>query len=45
MIIGNLGTPPLTNHVRPAYLITGGLVVAGVGHLLFTLADATSGPR
>jgi DHA2 family multidrug resistance protein-like MFS transporter len=44
MIIGNLGTPPLAERVRPAYLIAGGLVVAGVGYLLFTLADAASGP-
>ncbi|WP_222854061.1 MFS transporter [Fodinicola acaciae] len=44
MIIGNLGTPPLTNHVRPAYLITGGLLVAAAGYLIFTLATPTSGP-
>ncbi len=44
MIIGNLSTPPLANHIRPAYLIAGGLVVAGVGYTIFTLADATSGP-
>ncbi|MEU4196954.1 MFS transporter [Kribbella sp. NPDC026611] len=44
MIAGNLATPPVANHVRPAYLIAGGLVVAGVGYLGFTLADSTSGP-
>ncbi|MGV9386724.1 MFS transporter [Nonomuraea sp. NPDC003707] len=44
MIIGNLGTPPLANHVRPAYLIGGGLLVAGAGYLMFMLADSTSGP-
>jgi DHA2 family multidrug resistance protein-like MFS transporter len=44
MIIGNLSTPPLANHIRPAYLIAGGLVVAGVGYTIFTLADSTSGP-
>jgi DHA2 family multidrug resistance protein-like MFS transporter len=45
MIIGNLTTPPLANHIRPAYLIAGGLFVAGVGYLIFTLADSTSGPE
>ncbi|MFG1948270.1 MFS transporter [Nonomuraea sp. NPDC048826] len=44
MIIGNLATPPVANHIRPAYLITCGLIVAGVGYLVFTLADSTSGP-
>lgn len=44
MIIGNLSTPPLANHIRPAYLIAGGLLVAGVGYTIFTLADSTSGP-
>lgn len=43
MIAGTLGTPRLANHVRPAYLIGGGLLVAGVGYLVFTLAG-TSGP-
>jgi MFS transporter, DHA2 family, multidrug resistance protein len=45
MIIGNLSTPPLANRIRPAYLIAGGLFVAGVGYLIFTLADSTSGPE
>ncbi|MBO3745226.1 MFS transporter [Streptosporangiaceae bacterium NEAU-GS5] len=45
MIIGNLSTPPLANHIRPAYLIAGGLFVAGVGYLIFTLAGPTSGPE
>ncbi|WP_240776947.1 MFS transporter [Nonomuraea basaltis] len=44
MIIGNLTTPPVANHIRPAYLIAGGLIVAGVGYIIFTLADSTSGP-
>jgi MFS transporter, DHA2 family, multidrug resistance protein len=44
MIIGNLTIPPLANHIRPAYLIAGGLLVAGVGYLIFTLADSKSGP-
>jgi DHA2 family multidrug resistance protein-like MFS transporter len=44
MIIGNLSTPSLANHLRPAYLIAGGLVVAGAGYLVFRLADSTSGP-
>jgi MFS transporter, DHA2 family, multidrug resistance protein len=44
MIAGNLGTPPLADHVRPAYLIAGGLLVAAAGYLVFTLAGATSGP-
>ncbi len=45
MIIGNLSTPTLANHIRPAYLIAGGLLVAGVGYLIFTLADSASGPE
>jgi DHA2 family multidrug resistance protein-like MFS transporter len=44
MIVGNLSTPPLANHIRPAYLIAGGLIVAGVGYTTFTLVDPTSGP-
>ncbi|MDL4817169.1 MFS transporter [Actinomadura opuntiae] len=44
LIIGNLGTPLLADHIRPAYLIAGGLLVAGAGYLIFTLADSTSGP-
>jgi DHA2 family multidrug resistance protein-like MFS transporter len=44
MIIGNLSTPPLATHIRPAYLIAGGLIVAGAGYTTFTLADTTSGP-
>lgn len=44
MIIGSLSSPPLANHIRPAYLIGGGLFVAGVGYLMYTLADSTSGP-
>ena len=44
MIIGNLGTPPLANHVRPAHLIAGGLLAAAAGYLIFTLAGSTSGP-
>lgn len=45
MIIGNLSAPPLANHLSPAYLIAGGLSVAGVGYLIFTLIDSTSGPE
>ncbi|MFC5748101.1 MFS transporter [Actinomadura rugatobispora] len=45
MIIGNLTTPPLANRIRPAYLIAGGLLVAGAGYMIFTLADPTSGPE
>ena len=44
MIAGNPSTPAAAEHIRPAYLISGGLVVAGVGYLIFTLADSTSGP-
>ncbi len=44
MIIGLVGSPALANHVRTAYLIAGGLFVAGAGYLIFTLADAVSGP-
>jgi DHA2 family multidrug resistance protein-like MFS transporter len=45
MIIGNLGTPAVARYVRPAYLIAGGLVIAGIGYMTFMLADATSGPQ
>ncbi|GAB3416548.1 MFS transporter [Flindersiella endophytica] len=45
MIIGNLATPPVANRIPPAYLITGGLIVAGAGYLIFTLAGSTSGPQ
>jgi DHA2 family multidrug resistance protein-like MFS transporter len=44
MIIGNLVSPPLASKIRPAYLIAAGLFVAGIGYLMFTLADSTSGP-
>ncbi|MEU5879363.1 MFS transporter [Spirillospora sp. NPDC047279] len=44
MIIGLVGSPSLASHIRPAYLIAGGLSVAGAGYALFTLADSTSGP-
>lgn len=44
MIIGNLTTPTLANRVRPAYLIAGGLVIAGIGYLIFTLATRLLGP-
>jgi DHA2 family multidrug resistance protein-like MFS transporter len=44
MIVSSLGTPTLANHVRPAYLVAGGLVVASAGLLLVTLARSTSGP-
>ena len=44
MIIGNLTTPGLANRIRPAYLIAGGLIVAGVGYAIFTLTGSTSGP-
>jgi MFS transporter, DHA2 family, multidrug resistance protein len=44
MIVGSLSTPSLANHIRPAYLIAGGLSFAGAGYLAFTLADSTSGP-
>lgn len=44
MIIGNLTTPAVANRIRPAYLIAGGLSVAGIGYLTFTLAESTSGP-
>ncbi|MFI0353080.1 MFS transporter [Actinomadura sp. 9N407] len=45
MIIGNLSTPPLANHIRPAYLIAGGLLVAAAGYMIFALADSASGPE
>ena len=44
MIFGNVSTPLLTNHLRPAYLIPGGLLVSGAGYLIFTLVGSTSGP-
>jgi DHA2 family multidrug resistance protein-like MFS transporter len=45
MIIGNLSSPPLANHIRTAYLIAGGLFVAAVGYLAFLLAGPRSGPE
>jgi DHA2 family multidrug resistance protein-like MFS transporter len=45
MIVGNLATPPLANRIRPALLIAGGLVVAGAGYAIFTVASPTSGPQ
>jgi len=44
MIIGLMGSPALANHIRTAYLIAGGLFVAGAGYLIFTLVDSVSGP-
>lgn len=44
MIIGLTGSPRLANHIRTAYLIAGGLFVAGAGYLIFTLAGSASGP-
>jgi DHA2 family multidrug resistance protein-like MFS transporter len=44
MIVGNLATP-LANRIRPALLIAGGLVVAGAGYAIFTVASPTSGPQ
>jgi MFS transporter, DHA2 family, multidrug resistance protein len=44
MIIGLQGSPPLANHIRPSYLIAGGLAVAGAGYMIFTQVDSTSGP-
>ena len=43
MIIGNLVTPQLANRIRPAYLISGGLVVAAIGYLMYTLAGSSTG--
>jgi MFS transporter, DHA2 family, multidrug resistance protein len=43
MIVGNMVSPGLANHVRPAYLIAVGLLVAAVGYALFSLSSATSG--
>jgi len=45
MIAGNLSTPPLANHIRPAYLIAGGLFLAAVGYAMFLRAGSTSGPE
>ena len=45
MIIASLTTPRMANRIRPAYLIAGGMVVASLGYLLFTLTNATSGPE
>lgn len=44
MIIGLVGSPPLANHIRTAYLIAGGLFVAGAGYFIYTLAGSVSGP-
>lgn len=42
MIVGNMVSPGLANHVRPAYLIAVGLVIAAVGFAMFSLVAATS---
>jgi len=42
MIIGNMVSPGLANHIRPAYLIAIGLVIAAAGFAMFSLAAATS---
>jgi DHA2 family multidrug resistance protein-like MFS transporter len=44
MIVASLTTPKLANRIRPAYLIAGGLAVAAVGYLIFTLTGSASGP-
>ncbi|MBE1489748.1 MFS transporter [Plantactinospora soyae] len=43
MIIASLTAPRVADRIRPAYLIAGGMVVASLGYLTFTLTDATSG--
>jgi MFS transporter, DHA2 family, multidrug resistance protein len=44
MIVGNLSTPAVANRIHPAHLIAGGLLVAGAGYLVLTLAGAGSSP-
>jgi DHA2 family multidrug resistance protein-like MFS transporter len=44
MIIGLQASPRLANNIKVAYLIAGGLFVAGIGYLMFAFAGATSGP-
>jgi DHA2 family multidrug resistance protein-like MFS transporter len=45
MIIGNLASPPLSNYIPTMYMIMGGLLIAGVGYTMFTLAGSASGPE
>jgi DHA2 family multidrug resistance protein-like MFS transporter len=42
-IVGSLLTPLLVRRVRPAFVMTGGLVLAAVGFGLLTQVDAASG--
>ncbi len=41
-VVGSQLTPRVVRFVKPAYLMAGGLVMAAVGFLAFTQADATS---
>jgi MFS transporter, DHA2 family, multidrug resistance protein len=41
-VVGSQVTPRLASHVRHAYLMAGGLVLAAAGFALFTFVDATS---
>jgi MFS transporter, DHA2 family, multidrug resistance protein len=41
-VVGSMATPRLVRRISPATLMTGGLVVASGGFLLFTRVDATS---
>lgn len=45
MIIASLTTPQVANRIRPAYLIAGGVFVAGIGYTIFTLAGSTTDPK
>jgi MFS transporter, DHA2 family, multidrug resistance protein len=42
-IVGSMMTPVIVRHVRPAYVIAAGLVLAAAGFGLLALVDATSG--
>jgi DHA2 family multidrug resistance protein-like MFS transporter len=42
-IVGSMLTPAIVRHVRPAYVMASGLVVAAVGFGMLTLVDGPSG--
>ena len=43
-VVGSMLSPRLARMAHPAYVMTGGLVLAGAGYLLVTQATASAGP-
>jgi MFS transporter, DHA2 family, multidrug resistance protein len=43
IVVSSMITPGLAQKVRPAYLITGGMVITAIGYLLLTQVSSTSG--